>query len=325
MTGAAPASNHVDPAQLVDATVAVLAQRHSITPTVVDVRPMEPGHDATVLAVTLSGAGLPNAGSPTVVFRALPASRLDHARWEQAAHRHLSRHGVEVPEIFDVVAVGDHAVQVMSVVPGDSMALCMARRPWATRRCAHAMAVLLAALHDVPTDGFPEHPTAPLLERRLDVADRVPVEVQHCAESVRARLKDGPDTVVVHGDLHPQNIIIESPERCAAIDWTDAGLAAPEADLARLETALQLAAVGAPTPLQRRAVSLITERFPRRVRELYQAFTGRTLDDGRLDAWRTAHRLHDLGQLAARDHQTERIQAIRTHLLTQLTHHGGAG
>lgn len=323
MTGGATRPQSIDITEVVEASTAVLARRHGGALTVRDVRPLAPGQDATVLAVTTSVAGLSVNDSPTVVIRALPADRLEHARWEQSVHEHLSGHGFQVPEIFDVVSVGEHAVQVMSFAPGDSMAIYMARRPWTVRRCAHTLAALLAALHDVPADGFPEHPAAPLLERRLSGAAQLPVELQRCADGVRARLTAGPAAVVVHGDFHPQNVVIDSARRCVTIDWTDAGVADPEADFARLETALELGAVGAPSPLQRRAVSLITARFPRRVRGFYEAYTGRILSDDRLGAWRTAHRLHDLAQVSTGARQTARADAIRAHLLAQLGDDGG--
>lgn len=324
MTGAATPPQSIDLTELVEASTAALARRHGGALTARDVRQLAPGHDATVLAVTIAGAGRPVTDGPTFVIRALPADRLEHSRWEQSVHQHLSGHGFQVPEIFDVLSVGEHAVQVMSFAPGESMAIYMARRPWTVRRCAHTVAALLATLHDVPADGFPDHPVAPLLERRLGGAGRLPVELQHCADGVRARLTGGPVAVVVHGDFHPQNVVIDSSRRCVTIDWTDAGVADPEADFARLETALELGAVGAPSPLQRRAVALITARFPRRVRRFYEAYTGRIISDDRLGAWRTAHRLHDLAQVSTGARQTERADAIRAHLLTQLARDGGA-
>lgn len=117
MTGDATRPQSIDLTEVVEASTAVLARRHGGALTVGDVRSLAPGHDATVLAITIAGADRPVTDGPTVVIRALPADRLEHSRWEHSVHQHLSGHGFQVPEIYDVVSVGEHAVQVMSFAP----------------------------------------------------------------------------------------------------------------------------------------------------------------------------------------------------------------
>lgn len=58
----------------------------------------------------------------------------------------------------------------------------------------------------------------------------------------------------------PVNALIYQGE-VGLIDWTDCGLAPPEADLARFVTALELAAVGANAPPVRIGVRLVQDRL----------------------------------------------------------------
>jgi aminoglycoside phosphotransferase (APT) family kinase protein len=116
---------------------------------------------------------------------------------EAAVMRHLWRHGYPVPKVHDA----EGADIVMDRVDGPTMLEAFARKPWMIRSWAR----LLASLHD-----------------RLE---RVPLPELDLPE------RFGAPEVLVHGDLHPDNVML-TPAGPVVIDWPNACLGAPGADVA---------------------------------------------------------------------------------------------
>jgi aminoglycoside phosphotransferase (APT) family kinase protein len=106
---------------------------------------------------------------------------------------HSRQSGVPVPEVFAVC----EADIVMERVSGPTMLDELARRPWTFRRQARLLARLHALVHQVPVlPGLP----AP------------------CGE------EDGERHVLLHLDLHPQNVILTEAGP-VIIDWEGAARA----------------------------------------------------------------------------------------------------
>lgn len=299
--------------ELTEGVCRVLRAQFGSMPTVDAVQTLAPGHDAVVVAVRFAGNNLPEIYADFVVLRVFPIERLDHAQWEREVHAHLLRHGLAVPEIFDVLVVEQRVVQLMSRLPGRQMADLMVRRPWAVRSLADRLGELLASVHAVPVTGFPDHPWGTLLARRLAGGERTR-HVQASVDRARELIEAADEHVAVHGDFHPLNVLVDRVGSRALLDWTDAGLAQPEADLARLETALDLAAEAAPTALQRLAVGAIRTRLPARVRSSYEARSGRRIQTELLSAWRVVHRVHDLSEVARQMPSPAHARSIALHL-----------
>jgi aminoglycoside phosphotransferase (APT) family kinase protein len=118
---------------------------------------------------------------------------------------HARALGVPVPEVFDVSG----SDIVMERAAGPTMLDVIARRPWA----AGAQAGLLARLHDlvhqVPADGLHEFS----LPSPFETTDR----------------SEG--DVLLHRDLHPQNVIL-TPGGPMIIDWEGAARGPAIADIA---------------------------------------------------------------------------------------------
>jgi Ser/Thr protein kinase RdoA (MazF antagonist) len=68
------------------------------------------------------------------------------------------------------------------------------------------------------------------LEYKLDHAEALPPDLKAAAFSALAALPDG--EAICHGDFHPANILL-APDRAVVIDWIDASLGNPLADVAR--------------------------------------------------------------------------------------------
>jgi aminoglycoside phosphotransferase (APT) family kinase protein len=111
-------------------------------------------------------------------------------------------HGVPVPEVFDVTG----SDIVMERAAGPTMLDVMGRRPWPLREQTTLLAGLHAAVHRVP----------PLDWQPAPFADDAPEAVAE---------------VLLHRDLHPQNVIL-TPDGPRIIDWEGAARGPALADVA---------------------------------------------------------------------------------------------
>jgi aminoglycoside phosphotransferase (APT) family kinase protein len=137
------------------------------------------------------------------------------SRWveaEAAVMAHARQCGVPVPALFDVAGPD----LVMERAAGPSMLEALGRRPWTVAAQARLLARLHALVHQVPAAGLPE-----LLGRRR------PVD----AASDSHGDSDGDGDVLLHRDLHPQNVILTEGGP-VIIDWEGAARGPAIADIA---------------------------------------------------------------------------------------------
>jgi aminoglycoside phosphotransferase (APT) family kinase protein len=153
---------------------------------------------------------------------------------EARAMEQMAAHGYPVPRVHRV-SPGE---MVLERVPGPTMLDDLSRRPW--RLGAHAR--LLADLH-----------------HRLH---RIPAPED-------LRVAPVPGSVVVHLDLHPQNVIL-SPSGPVVIDWTNVARGAGPADVAMTWIIIAVSEVDDPGLL-----GPVLTLFRRRFVERFLAHAGR--------------------------------------------------
>lgn len=125
--------------------------------------------------------------------------------------------GYPVPEVFEVSSRG----MVMERVDGPTMLDDLAAHPWRVRRHARTLAALHDELHRIPAvDGLRPRFGAP-----------------------------GPDDVVVHGDLHPANVLLAASGP-VVIDWANGGRGPAGADVADAWLVMAAARPAGGRPLQ---------------------------------------------------------------------------
>lgn len=118
--------------------------------------------------------------------------------YEAAVMQHVREHGYPAPE---VVEISGRDI-VMERIDGTTMLDDFARHPWRLGRHARTLAELHRRLHEISPP--------PWLEPRLGGGD-----------------------AIVHLDLHPLNVLITEAGP-VVIDWTNAGLAPADAEVADL-------------------------------------------------------------------------------------------
>ncbi len=137
--------------------------------------------------------------------------------------------GLPVPEVDDVVMIGGRRGIVFEYIAGLSMWQEICNNPDRTIELTRQLAEVQQSIHRV---GVP--PGVPDLVHRLGEKLR---RVQQLTEAERAEGCALADSLpcgaaLLHGDLHPGNVLM-SPTGPVVIDWFDAAIGHPVADVVR--------------------------------------------------------------------------------------------
>lgn len=151
-----------------------------------------------------------------------------NAEYEADMSRKLQEAGVAVPTIYDAIEVDGRRGIVYERIKGPALDTLLKKQPWRVRRVARIMAETHAAMMRHTVRGLPSQRER--LERSVSSVTALPPSVR---EHILARLHRLPDgSVLCHGDLHPGNILL-SERGPVVIDWENASLGSPVADVAR--------------------------------------------------------------------------------------------
>lgn len=135
--------------------------------------------------------------------------------------------GVPAPEPRALLSVGSQPAIVYQRVRGHSLWDEVVMGSTSVRRAARIIAELNAVVSMVPAPpGL--RPLVERLEQKLGQVD-LPERERTQARAFIARL--APGSVLVHGDLHPGNVVMGNEP--TLVDWFDAAAGSPWADVAR--------------------------------------------------------------------------------------------
>jgi aminoglycoside phosphotransferase (APT) family kinase protein len=155
-----------------------------------------------------------------------PASVEYEARINRAVHAS----GLPVPAVGEPVWVNGRLGLPYQRVEGVPMGPAgLTQTPWKFLRYARQMAQLHAGIHGC---------TAPLelprqRQRLMEKIERAEVLPARLRSTVQAAVDRMPDAdCLCHGDFHPANILLGT-DKAVVIDWVDATLGNPLADVAR--------------------------------------------------------------------------------------------
>jgi aminoglycoside phosphotransferase (APT) family kinase protein len=264
------------------------------------------GFDSYIHLVHLAGEGLPPEWCEPVVVRLLPTvDRVAQSQAEADVQGWCAAQGYAAPVVHAVLAPDELfglPAQVMERAPGVTLLDALKRRPWRLGALVGQLVGLQLRLHAMDPGGWPG-PTDPreLVERRLNVARRAVDE--HGDVAMAAALDRvgrlvptavAGDIVVCHGDFHPLNVMVDGAS-AMVIDWTDAGLAPREADVARTVLIFKIAAIAAEGRVERRALQSIGPLMARRYERAYVRTAG--LDPARMRAWEAIQALQGWAQI----------------------------
>jgi uncharacterized protein (TIGR02172 family) len=158
-------------------------------------------------------------------------STREFAEFEFSRARAVCEAGVVAPQVYEIVQVDGRFGLVYERIEGRNMLDDMLKRPWTLFRDARRMAEVHAAMHSAPSEnaaGLPD-----LHDRTADRLHRCTLLGDELKQKLLARLQALPrGKSVCHGDFHPLNILL-SPRGPFVIDWMDASIGSPVADVAR--------------------------------------------------------------------------------------------
>ncbi len=250
--------------------------------------------------------GLPEAFTHPLVVRIYSSPHgLPRARREFAAQDHLGRLGFPVPGpvlVEESSTLFGGPFLLMRYVAGNMLLQAMLRRPWLIFREPMRMAALHARLHQLPADGFPA-PREPLLARRFEEMASIICEfrltdLQPGFDWLYARRPPGPPAPsILHLDYHPANLVRTHGGELVALDWTEADVGDPHADVATALMMLDCMPAGVEAWHDRLAAA--TGRVFLRRWYLRSYRRRRPLDGNRLAyyrAWATLRRLCNYGR-----------------------------
>ena len=153
----------------------------------------------------------------------------DSIEYEAMIGRLVHGAGLPAPLPGEVLSIDGHNALVYERVEGQSMVQAMQHQPWRVVSHARRLAALHARLHsDRFTGDLPDQKQG--IKNKLFRASALSGRARFAALEALASMPDGDR--LCHGDLHPGNVLV-TPHGDVAIDWENAAIGNPLADVAR--------------------------------------------------------------------------------------------
>lgn len=157
-----------------------------------------------------------------------------HVQYEARIGRAVYAAGLPVPAIGDIVEVEGRTGLLCERLDGPTMAKVIQSRPRTPLRCARQLAELQAKVHAI--DKVPKLPSQrERLQSKIQGAQGLSERLRAAALSALEGMPDG--NRLCHGDLHPENVVLTA-QGAVVIDWIDATVGNPLADVARTSVIL---------------------------------------------------------------------------------------
>lgn len=210
----------------------------------------------------------------------------------------VRRIGVAAPEVHEVTTIDGRPTIMFGHVDGPSLWSRMCDEPDNTEQLVGILAEVQQAIHaaGVP-DGLPS--LVSRLRLKLDASSELTASERAAARELLAALPQG--AALLHGDLHPGNVLLGQAGP-VVIDWFDATVGHPHADVAR--TSLLLQSSGA-TDLRH-----LPGATPKLTAEVERCYTEQCMAAGE-----TAAEHHGWTRLMAASRLSERTDADTSGLL----------
>jgi uncharacterized protein (TIGR02172 family) len=167
--------------------------------------------------------------------------------YEWRIHHAVQQAGIPVPKVGEqIIEMADRFGLLYEKVDGQPMARILEKHPWRLFAYARRLAALHARMHaaSMRSDGIPD-----IKERtawKINHASGLTEEVRRAALQALAQMPDGDR--LCHGDFHVENVLVDGDD-FFIIDWVDAAIGSPMADVARTSIILLGAAAGLPKTL----------------------------------------------------------------------------
>lgn len=253
-----------------------------------------------------------DGGQPAKVLKLFfPAWREAAVRYELDISQAVIDAGVAAPTVFGGVVEREGRFGIVyERVYGVPMIDRLASKPWQVRSVARSLADIQAEMHRGTPAGLPR--LKERLARNIGRAKPLSDDQRARALALLERLPDGKN--LCHGDFHPGNIILKSGDAGPAIiDWPNATVGDPAADLARTRLLLTVGWRALPGRKDRLLAQVLTSLLARWHSGHYCEVTG--VKRGDIDRWQTVVAAARLGEDIAqeRKHLLKIVQSGLAH------------
>ena len=151
------------------------------------------------------------------------------ANYERSIAAAVYATGLPVPAVGEVVNIAGREGLLYQKFSGKPMGENLAKHPWRIISYARKLAELHASMHAQPMQADLS-PLRRRLEHKIRDAKPLPENLRSTALKALETMPDGDR--LCHGDFHLGNILLSQPEP-TIIDWIDASIGSPLADVAR--------------------------------------------------------------------------------------------
>jgi tRNA A-37 threonylcarbamoyl transferase component Bud32 len=153
----------------------------------------------------------------------------ESARYEARLARAVHATGLPVPAVGEILEIGSRLGLPYQRVEGTSVLEQVRARPWTLPKFSRLLAELQAGMHETgAVAGLP--PQRQRLENKIRRAEGLSPRLRAAALDALAAMPQGER--LCHGDFHFDNVLITA-RGPVVIDWIDAALGRPLADVAR--------------------------------------------------------------------------------------------
>jgi aminoglycoside phosphotransferase (APT) family kinase protein len=258
--------------------------------------PIDPTQILDMFGVKGPARAIPvSGGADTLIWRVEAASLISALRLfrpeqaamaqrEVAAMAAASSASLPVPQVYAEGIWRGRPVLHMSWMPGRPLRDELRTHPWRARALGVQFGRVQAAVHAVsPPAALLAHPTPWIAWANPDDALRDCLRAAACRPDVLALL---------HLDFHPMNVLVADGRVSAVLDWANARVGDPRADLARTASMLRFAPLDSrmPPPLE----SLVRRAFMAGWRRGYREVAGPIGGMAPFYAWAGAVMIRDL-------------------------------
>lgn len=168
--------------------------------------------------------------------------------WERRVMTLAAGHEAPLPAIHHAGETDGYPWLLTDWLPGQRLIDEALRRPWTVERLGSAFGDMQARLHAITVDV--EGPT----DEWIDWPEPAPDAIAERLRSMQLR-RDR----LIHLDYHPENVLVEGASISGVLDWTNAHIGDPRADLAR--TFVILEALPLVFGMRRRLIRPLIGRF----------------------------------------------------------------
>jgi aminoglycoside phosphotransferase (APT) family kinase protein len=237
-------------------------------------------------------------GPQLYALRVFRAEQAETCRREIAAMRAARAGGLPVPKIHLVGSWRDRPALLLGWCPGEPLIRTLQRRPWYVWRFGTRFGHMQAAIHTITPAPAPE----------LRPGDWIAwAGADEPALQARLRAAAGTAARLLHLDYHPLNVMTDGHHMTALLDWANARVGDPRADVARSFSILAIEPSWPRLP----HLTIFRQILLRAWLHGYQQAAGPLGDMALFYAWAGAVMLRDLAPRAAKPSSGLQLDSVR--------------